>query len=1238
MPNYPPDLIDTLECRYGTMSFFKNDAVISRSLREYGEWAQNEIDFLSSILSPGCTVFDVGAFIGTHSLAFSRYAGDDGWVYAFEAQPIYCGLLQKNVDLNARRNIHVINAAVGGSLGQLKIGAPSFVDHSNYGGLKLSLYRDPAMASGELVPLITIDSLEPARCDLIKVDVEGMELEVITGAERTLRILRPLVFAECNSLNQAWPVLEYARRLGYICYAASLPAYNQANFRHSAIDIFDRSREAGLFLIPEERCTPVKTRLIEAGHSDNLIPVESIDDLSLVLLKKPQYKYEVLQTCVAAKVIRNDFWANEVEVINLRSESERYHREASETANEAVELRSTVAAMQSTVKDREATLNQIYASRGWKLLSMFRKCLAQVAWHKKVDVNRSRSRDSGTGSTTPTILPGIVTSRIQSLRDMRVLRRAHLFDREWYLQQNPDVAKARVNPLRHYVLHGAHEGRDPNRLFDTDWYLHHNPDVAEASVNPASHYVLHGASEGRDPSPLFDTNWYLEQNPDVANAGQNPLTHYLLHGAAEGRVPSPIYDGGHPGALQGNSGAWTLVGKASTSRRNAEEAVRTCNAYRSLTKQIRTQHRKRLEALKGAKPEVLTLADHDLTNHARTLSFEVSPDIQVSIIIPVYGQLRFTLECLTTIRERTHGVQYEVIVVDDASLDETPEVLPLVANLRYLKKDKNSGFIDSCNLGSSVARGKYVLFLNNDAQVTDGWLRPLVETFSKYDNVGAVGPKVVYPDGRLQEAGVSINGDCTSSLTGLFDDPILPRYNYHREVTYCSGVCLLVETAVFRALGGFDTDLTPAYCEDCDLAFRLRREHLRVFYIHESVIIHHMSVSSRGDTKLAQVTKNQQLLSQKWQYQIDELNKVRIIAMYLPQYHPIPENDRWWGKGFTEWTNVAKSRPNYEGHYQPHVPADLGFYDLRLDEIRREQAELARRYGIAGFCYYYYWFSGHRLLHGPLESVLKGDGQEFPFCIAWANENWTRKWDGREQDILIAQQHSDDDDRRVILDVVRFMRHPSYIRIRGKPLFLVYRISLLPDIRHTVEIWREMCRREGIGEIYLAFVESFEFVGSTKHPRDYGFDASVEFPPHGTSALMEAPGRIISPEYRGVIHDYRKAVLQYLRRDIPGYVRFRAVMPGWDNTPRRQVDPVIFENVSPGAYQAWLEAILDETRDQNFGDERIVFVNAWNEWGEGNHLEPDQRHGHGFLEATLNAQQSWLIQNAVRCANSANAG
>ncbi len=652
-------------------------------------------------------------------------------------------------------------------------------------------------------------------------------------------------------------------------------------------------------------------------------------------------------------------------------------------------------------------------------------------------------------------------------------------------------------------------------------------------------------------------------------------------------------------------------------------------AYSILSKRIAEIRTRRLANLRLNPKSIISITESEMDVHAGLLQFQSVMEPLVSIVIPVFNNIRFTIECLLSIQDCGGEIPYEIIIVDDGSTDRTQDLLSKVKNIVYIRNQENLGFVRTCNHGAEKARGKYIVFLNNDVQVMHDWLSELVKTFGDFPRVGAVGPKILYPNGRLQEAGSLINLDCSTNFIGLTDDPELPRYNYVREVDYCSGTCLMVETRIFHEVENFSEYLAPSYCEDVDLCIKLREKGLRVLYNPKSVIVHHLSVTSNkidNSYKIQCVTRNQQRLSEKWQEHIDNLNRIRLIAFYLPQFHTIPENDRWWGKGFTEWTNVTKARPNFVGHFQPRLPSDLGFYDLRLVEVMEQQAELARRYGIYGFCYYYYWFAGKRLLEMPVERILGTNRPDFPFCLCWANENWTRRWDGRENEILMGQEHSDEHDHDVILDIISYMRHPNYIRVNGKPLFLIYRAGLFPDIKKTTDIWRDTCRKEGIGEIYLAMVESFEHSRTGEHPAKFGFDASVEFPPHGTSTKIPPPGKLLNPEYSGYVNDYRELIIEKMKRDLPGYGRFRTVITSWDNTARRQNDSHIFAYATPESYQAWLEAVIAQTYEQNFGDERIVFINAWNEWAEGAYLEPDQQFGHGYLEATRNALDNMVLK------------
>ncbi|HWA01170.1 MAG TPA: glycoside hydrolase family 99-like domain-containing protein [Caulobacterales bacterium] len=343
----------------------------------------------------------------------------------------------------------------------------------------------------------------------------------------------------------------------------------------------------------------------------------------------------------------------------------------------------------------------------------------------------------------------------------------------------------------------------------------------------------------------------------------------------------------------------------------------------------------------------------------------------------------------------------------------------------------------------------------------------------------------------------------------------------------------------------------------------------------------------------------------------------RIIAFYLPQFHPIPENDEWWGEGFTEWTNVLKATPQFVGHYQPRLPDELGFYDLRDPGVQARQAELAKLYGVHGFCFYFYWFAGKRLLERPTEAWLHNKQIDFPYCLCWANENWSRRWDGYDAEVLIAQDHSPDDDLAFIAHIAQYLRDPRYIRIDGRPLLLVYRPGLFPAPKDTAARWRAWCRDNGVGEIYLAYTQSFESVD----PAEYGFDAAIEFPPNNSSPrdITDTVQRI-NPDWSGTAYDYKTFVERswdYQRRPYPFY---RGVYPTWDNEARRIGRGVTFVGSTPALFRDWTRnAVRDAVLNNADPDKRIVFCNAWNEWAEGAYLEPDRRYGYAWLQSARDA-------------------
>ncbi len=384
----------------------------------------------------------------------------------------------------------------------------------------------------------------------------------------------------------------------------------------------------------------------------------------------------------------------------------------------------------------------------------------------------------------------------------------------------------------------------------------------------------------------------------------------------------------------------------------------------------------------------------------------------------------------------------------------------------------------------------------------------------------------------------------------------------------------------------------------------------------------------------------------------------RLICFYLPQFHPIPENDRWWGKGFTEWTNVTAARPLFPGHYQPHVPADLGYYDLRDPKVRFAQTALAQRHGIEGFCYWHYWFEGKRLLEKPFDEVLATGEPDFPFCLAWANETWSRRWLGEESQILQKQTYSSEDDLNHIRWLIEAFKDPRYIRVHDRPLFLIYRPRHLPLPVRTTEIFRTECLKAGLSDPFLVGIDAH---CPNADCRGLGFDTTLKFEPQLGFLPCTGAGRLngmrrLRNRING-IDSSTLSVIQYQTADFfmgrpartlnnvksslqfsnlldpanllrfwkqslkPEFPVIPSVFVGWDNTPRRRKHGSVVINYSPDRFRERLNAGVEASLGKPF-QERLVFINAWNEWAEGNHLEPDQKHGLAYLEAVKSVIES----------------
>ena len=365
-------------------------------------------------------------------------------------------------------------------------------------------------------------------------------------------------------------------------------------------------------------------------------------------------------------------------------------------------------------------------------------------------------------------------------------------------------------------------------------------------------------------------------------------------------------------------------------------------------------------------------------------------------------------------------------------------------------------------------------------------------------------------------------------------------------------------------------------------------------------------------------------------------SNIQLIAFYLPQFHPVSENDEWWGKGFTEWTNVAKAKPFFRGHYQPRLPADLGFYDLRIPDVRVAQAEMAKEYGITGFCYYHYWFgNGRRMLERPFNEVLESGSPNFPFCLCWANETWEQRWYGvidNSKKILIEQKYNGKSDyEKHFESLVQAFKDPRYIKVNGKPLFQVFCPGQIPDLSVFVNTFRSMAVHHGLPGIHL--------VGGQKTPVDWnplenGFDAIMsdsfgnalrDSKPLSSRILdflwenkisykLFAKGKSVNHitmyEYANIIKSMKKT---HSVDSIKPYPVYPVVVNDWDNTARAGRKGIVFKHASPERYGRHIVDAINSLKTRP-GADKIIFVKSWNEWAEGNYLEPDAKFGNHYLK------------------------
>ena len=689
-------------------------------------------------------------------------------------------------------------------------------------------------------------------------------------------------------------------------------------------------------------------------------------------------------------------------------------------------------------------------------------------------------------------------------------------------------------------------------------------------------------------SGLFDIAWYVEKSqgaqgaasdsilrylreganegyvpPDVVASGVNPLAHYLRFGAAEGRVPNTLLRGALTGA----------------SERRVPPTARPEVCVPDLFE------------LRGLRPRgriavVLHLYYPEIWDEMREAIGRISEPFDLFVSL-VKGSSEHIRSLVTHAFPNAHVFDFE-----NRGRDLGPFFVFLQSGVLFeyelvckLHTKRSPHRQDGDRWRSELVAG----VLGTSRQINE-----IVSSFRFNPDIG-----IVVADGNIYGA-----HEHWASNEKLLEE-LLPRIGISPDIrnrNFPGGSIFWIRPFLLRTLAGMGITVNDFEPEPLRADGGLAHAVERIFgLICEDAGMRVVESGRVADTV---------------QQPSRESSNVHIIAYYLPQFHPIPENDRWWGAGFTEWINVTRAKPLFEGHRQPRLPADLGFYDLRLPEAREAQAALARRYGVSAFCYYYYWFNGRRVLERPLGEVLTSGRPDFPFLICWANEPWTRNWDGLGRDILLPQTYNPGWTARFAGDIAPLLRDQRYFRLEGRPMLLIYRIGHIPEARAAMRELRAALLEEGIPSIHLAaaWVRFQEDGDLAADPTALGLDAYFEFPPH-----MLPSQQPVRPLQSGWMYDYSRTVtaaLAQLDEPIEGR-RHRCVMLGWDNTARTQTRAHVWHGATPANFRRWLRGVVLRERDSD--GERVVFVNAWNEWAEGTYLEPDRDFSRGWLEAVASA-------------------
>lgn len=793
-----------------------------------------------------------------------------------------------------------------------------------------------------------------------------------------------------------------------------------------------------------------------------------------------------------------------------------------------------------------------------------------------------------------------------------------LFDTNWYTSKYAIDNTVNLNPLIHFILKQDSKPTNPNPYFKSDWYLDSYPEVKQSGYHAIQHYIEFGYKEGTNPNPYFNTIWYANQCNGVDFENTTPLLHYIKQGWKKGLHPSPKFDS-----------TWYYNEYLSVTDVPIDPLLHYLNNENSLCYDV-SQHPFRQRSIIPIQPHYINLAEEENLNQ----HFYKESRIAIHIHFD-------TIDLLDDVTNRLNNINYNydllVSVYGEENLNNVRVYLH--KNLSAIKiigidsiNSQNTSLITLLEKYAQLI-GNYDVFghfsihgSNSDDNITQSTLSSLDTLLGTSSSPSH---RVSYID-KLLKNGAKVISDGNYS----FDIPdrsgwstyyplgklILNHYTDVKieEHTIVDFPLHSMFWAKPKSLSTFLSLPINDIINKYSLTAPKSKNQLNEVLLRLIFISAH---SSKGN--IVHLFQNTNYLTDYRYYESQRNYKssimhkdIKILSYYLPQFHPIPENDEWHGKGFTEWTNVIKTNPLFRGHYQQHIPhSDLGYYYLNSPDVLKKQAAQMEKAGVCGQVFYHYWFSGKLILESTAQMLLDNTDIKMPFCFCWANENWTRRWDGNDDDILLEQVYSAEDALAFIRYLIPFFKDSRYIKVNLRPMLFVYRPGSFPDTKQYIEIWTSECIKHGIPAPYVTAV----LTRGATDPREFYMDAGVERVLHDwTGGAAPERKQELAPfnTFNGTVLNYDDVANFYMDQDSSrDFTYFRSLIPIWDNTARYDDNAYVVHKSTPYMFQQWLEETIEYSLSELPREKRFIVVNAWNEWAEGAHLEPDTMFGYSYLNS-----------------------